>query len=201
MDKNTVIGFLLIVVVIFAFSWLNRPTAEQLAMQQHYQDSIAKIALVEKQKAVQEEYKKQQEELAFSALPDSAKVARLQGNFGNWASVMVGTDGITTLENEVLEIRISNKGGKVTYACLKEYDTFDKKPLVLQDETTSDFNLALVTADNKVLNTQDMYFQPVDVASDKVTMRLNVGPDRYLDFVYSLVPNDYMVNFSVKERA
>ena len=198
MDKNTAIGLLLIVVVIFAFSWLNRPTAEQLAMQQHYQDSIAKIALVEKQKAVQEEYKKQQEELAFSALPDSAKVARLQGNFGNWASVMVGTDGITTLENEVLEIRISNKGGKVTYACLKEYDTFDKKPLVLQDETTSDFNLALVTADNKVLNTQDMYFQPVDVASDKVTMRLNVGPDRYLDFVYSLVPNDYMVNFSVK---
>ena len=43
MDKNTLIGFLLIGVVLFAFSWFNRPTPEQLEAQRRYQDSIAKI--------------------------------------------------------------------------------------------------------------------------------------------------------------
>ena len=45
MDKNTLIGFLLIGVVLFAFSWFNRPTPEQLEAQRRYQDSIAKIEL------------------------------------------------------------------------------------------------------------------------------------------------------------
>ena len=43
MDKNTIIGFLLIGVVIFAFSWINRPTPEQLEAQRKYNDSIQAV--------------------------------------------------------------------------------------------------------------------------------------------------------------
>ena len=196
MDKNTIIGFVLIGIVLFGFSWLNRPTPEQIEVQRRYQDSIAQIeqakqAAIEKQKA--------DPMASFNNLPDSVKEARLADSFGSFAKAMTGTEEFITLENEKVAVKLSTKGGRVISATLKEYDNYKGEPLVLFDKNESVFDLALVTAANQRVNTKDMYFTPIkgDHANAAV-MRLQMNEGSYLDFTYTLQPNDYRMDFSIK---
>lgn len=196
MDKNTIIGFVLIGIVLFGFSWLNRPTPEQIEVQRRYQDSIAQIeqakqAAIEKQKA--------DPMASFNNLPDSVKEARLADSFGSFAKAMTGTEEFITLENEKVAVKLSTKGGRVISATLKEYDNYKGEPLVLFDKNESVFDLALVTAVNQRVNTKDMYFTPIkgDNANAAV-MRLQMNEGSYLDFTYTLQPNDYRMDFSIK---
>lgn len=199
MDKNTILGFLLIGVVLFAFSWLNQPSTEQLEAQRRYNDSIARIELAHQQELQQKVNKEATAEEALDALPDSVRVARLQNSFGVFAEAMVGTEDVTVLENDKVEIRLNNKGGRVSYARLKEYDNYEGKPLILFDTDDSKFNFTLVTASNRVLNTSELFFTPVKGNDPNVvTMRLNTGEGSYLDFTYTLKPDDYMLQFSIK---
>lgn len=199
MDKNTIIGFLLIGVVLFAFTWLNKPTPEQAEAQRRMQDSIAQVEYAKQAEQQKAENKEAKAEDALADLPDSVRVARLQGSFGVFADAMVGQDGSTVLENDLLEVRLSNKGGRVSYARLKKYDNYQEKPLVLFDENDSKFDFTLVTASNRVLNTGDLYFTPVKGTDpNQITMRLNTGEGSYLDFVYTLKPDNYMLDFSIK---
>lgn len=199
MDKNTIIGFLLIGVVLIAFTWLNKPTPEQIEAQRRMQDSIAQIEYA-KQLEEQKAGNKETEAIeSLESLPDSVRVSRLQNTFGVFADAMVGENATTVLENDLLEIRVSNKGGRISYVRLKNYDNYQGKPLVLFDEKDSKFDFTLITASNRVVNTGDLYFTPVKGADpNMVTMRLNTGEGSHLDFTYSLKPDDYMVHFSIK---
>lgn len=199
MDKNTIIGFLLIGLVLIVFTWLNKPTPEQMEAQRRMQDSIARIEYakqLEQQKELNSEAKAENE---LAGLPDSVRIARLQNSFGVFADAMVGEDGSTVLENELIEVRLDNKGGRVGYVRLKKYDNYKGEPLVLFDEKDSKFDFTLVTADNRVVNTGDLYFTPVKGSDpNSITMRLNTGEGSHLDFMYTLKPDDYMLQFSIK---
>ena len=198
MDKNTLIGFLLIGVVLFAFSWFNRPTPEQLEAQRRYQDSIAKIEYAQQLELQKQENKSALVEDSLENVPDSVRAQRLQQSFGVFGEAMVGTEDYTTLQNDLVELRISNKGGRICYARLKEYDTYNDEPLVLFDEKESNFNFTLVTATNRVVNTGDLYFTPVKGNDpNSVIMRLNTGEGSHLDFTYTLKPDDYMVQYQI----
>ena len=198
MDKNTLLGFLLIGIVLFAFSWLNKPTPEQLDAQRRYQDSIAQIELT-KQLDMQKEDSKSTADNSFDNLPDSVREARLKSNFGVFADAMVGTDDVTVLENSLIELHVSNKGGRISYARLKDYTTYDDKPLVLFEGKDASLDFTLVTATNRVLNTGEMYFTPVKTQDpNQLIMRLNTGEGSSLDFVYTIKPDDYMVQFDMK---
>ena len=199
MDKNTIIGFLLIGIVLIVFTWLNQPTPEQIEAQRRMQDSIARIEYakqLEQQKELNREAKADDE---LAGLPDSVRLARLQNTFGVFADAMVGEEGSTVLENELIEVRLANKGGRIGYVRLKKYDNYKGEPLVLFDEKDSKFDFTLVTADNRVVNTGDLYFTPVK-GNDRnsITMRLNTGEGSHLDFMYTLKPDDYMLQFSIK---
>ena len=122
MDKNTLIGFLLIGVVLFAFSWFNRPSPEQIEAQRRMQDSIANVEYarqLERQVAQQTGDKATSTDLFKEGEPDSVRAARLQNVYGPFASAMNGTEDFTVLENELVELKISNKGGRVAYDRLK----------------------------------------------------------------------------------
>ncbi|MDD2437762.1 MAG: membrane protein insertase YidC [Massilibacteroides sp.] len=198
MDKNTIIGFVLIGILLFAFSWFNQPSPEQIEAQRRYNDSIAKIEqlkLQEEQKSTSTSDLQVEEEI----LPDSIKLARREQAFGGFASVTTGVDEQIKLENELLEVRFSTKGGYLSYARLKKYDTYDSLPLVLFDEQQALLNLALITASNKVIHTTDLYFTPVRGDDpNRLTMRLNVGEGACLDFVYTLPPNEYRMDFTIQ---
>ena len=186
MDKNTLVGFVLIGAVIVGFSIYNRPSQEEMARAQHYQDSVR--AELQKQELEQKEQELNAEKTALTL--DSTSL---------FYQASQGTEQFTTLENELVQLTLSNKGGRICKAMLKEYkDQQQQQPLVLFDGEDASLNIGLEGKNENIMSSQ-MYFETVNVTDSTVTMRLNAG-DGCLDFNYKLLPHSYMVNFTVEAK-
>ena len=195
MDKNTVIGLVLIFAIIVGFSWLNRPSEEQIAAQQRYRDSIQKVELEKSQQAALVEALKQQERTDTVVDADMAKKA-----FGAFAASAVGSEQFVELENDLLKLVFTTKGGRIYSAELKEYKTHDSLPLVLFDNDESALDFTFLSSNNRVLHTNNFYFEPQITTSEKgkqLQMRLVLEEDKYLEFNYLLPDNEYKVDFSI----
>ena len=184
MDKNTLVGFLLIGVVLIGFSIYNRPSQEDLERAKHYQDSIQTIAQVEAAKREAEAEAQRMQALTL----DSTSLF-----FG----ANQGTEEFTTLENDLVKVTFSNKGGRVVSAILKDYNNQQGEPLTLFNEKESAMNFAFEGKNENIL-TEDLFFQPMNVTDSTVTMRLQTTGNGYIDFAYRLLPESYMVNFDVR---
>lgn len=185
MDKNTLVGFVLIGAVIVGFSIYNRPSQEEMARAQHYQDSVR--AELQKQELEQKEQDLNAEKTALTL--DSTSL---------FYQAAQGTEQFTTLENELVQLTLSNKGGRICKAMLKEYKDQQQQPLVLFDGEDASLNIGLEGKNENIMSSQ-MYFETVNVTDSTVTMRLNAG-DGHLDFNYKLLPHSYMVNFTVEAK-
>ncbi len=185
MDKNTLVGFVLIGAVIVGFSIYNRPSQEEMARAQHYQDSVR--AELQKQELEQKEQELNAEKTALTL--DSTSL---------FYQASQGTEQFTTLENELVQLTLSNKGGHICKAMLKEYKDQQQQPLVLFDGEDASLNIGLEGKNENIMSSQ-MYFETVNVTDSTVTMRLNAG-DGCLDFNYKLLPHSYMVNFTVEAK-
>jgi YidC/Oxa1 family membrane protein insertase len=192
MDKNTVSGFILIFLVIIGFSYLNRPSKEQIEAQQRYLDSMA---IVERQMATQQILADESPDNGNSS--DSLVADRLTAFYGDFAAAAQGEESLITLENEYLILKLTTKGGRVYSAQLKKYTNYEDNPLILFDKDESYFSATLVTTNNRIINTSDLYFEAIDGSSLTTTFRLKAGDDAYLDFAYTLHPDDYMVDFNI----
>ncbi len=205
MDKNTVIGFALIALIFVGFSILNRPSEEQIAQQKRYNDSIA---LVQKQVAeiqAQQQILEQSKDTTVSTnetVVDSLAISL--GKYGDFGVSALGEEKFYTLENELLKLTFSNKGGRIYAAELKNFRTHDSLPLILFDAQESNMSFTFVTSNNRVVNSSELYFEPVgDIKTDadgkqSLQLRLKTTSDAYLDFVYTLPSNDYMIGFDIK---
>lgn len=207
MDKNTVIGFLLIAGIMVGFTLLNRPSEEEIARQKKYNDSIALVR--QQEMALQQAQDSVGKTIAFadsvSEQTDSLATVLKTDAFGGFSVSAFGEEKFYTLENELIKLVVSSKGGRVYSVELKNYKAQEGKPLYLFDKDESNFNFVLVTNNNRVVNTSDLYFVPhgeIVKSSDGVqtlTMRLNTTSENaYIDFVYSLPADDYMVRYDVK---
>jgi YidC/Oxa1 family membrane protein insertase len=202
MDKNTIIGFVLIIAVLVGFSYYTTPSKEQQVAMQHERDSIAWVQ------------QQQMAELADnlntpvgalratpqptdSIVPDSVKQQGLQAKYGAFAPAAEGTADLVTLENELMEIKLNTQGGNIASVRLKEYSNYEKQPLYLFENDETSFALTLITANNRVLTTQELYFEALASTPLQSTLRLHAGDDQYLDFVYTLQPDDYIVDFNI----
>lgn len=183
MDKNTLVGFILIGAVIVGFGIYNRPSQEERARAQHYQDSIQQV--IKQQQEVQE---KQAAAAIEAARPDSTSL---------FFQAAQGTEQFTVLENELVQLTFSNKGGRVSKALLKEYKDQKKQPLVLFDGEDASMNFGFEGKNENILS-QQMYFEATNVTDSTVTMRLNAANGGHLDFNYRLLPNSYMVDLTVQ---
>ena len=125
--------------------------------------------------------------------------------FGAFGGSISGDTGVIILENNKIELRISPKGGRVFSARLKDYRTYDSLPLILFSGDSTIFGFNFYTADNKAVQTNDLYFKPVSdnrtfvVTSQpqSVQLRLMAGENRYIEYKYTLAPDKYMVDFDV----
>ena len=201
MDKNTVIGLVLIMAVIFGFSWLNQPSKEELARRQHVRDSIA--AANEAAYLAQLELEREQATAdSLAAIGEmTLDSTRLERTFGQFANAGVGVEEHFVIENDYLRLTFSNKGGRVCAAEMKNYQRYDSLPLMLFADGDASLGFTLFTNDNRVLNTKSLFFQPtVDKTADAqiVTMRLAVDAESYLDFVYTIPNDDYMTEMEIK---
>lgn len=183
MDKNTLVGFALIGAVIVGFGIYNRPNQEERARAQHYQDSIQQV--IQKQ----EEIKKAQEEIAEKTIQIDSTSAFFQATQGQ--------EQFLTLENDLLTLVFSNKGGRVCKATLKDYKDQKQEPLILFDESDASLNFGFEGKNENIISNQ-MYFEATNITDSTVSMRLKASNGGYLAFNYRLLPNSYMVDMTVE---
>ena len=205
MDKNTWIGFLIIAAIIVGFTMLNRPSKEELAERQRVQDSINVVRMAEMEaqrlsdslQTVVAENKEQETETATQEQMQE----RLQAAYGTFAQAAQGTEQLVTLENEKLRLTISSHGGTIRKAELKDYHAAGDSvnPLCLFRGDESQLAFTLITANNRILQTSNLYFTPVETeTANRAIMRLKTANEEsFIDFVYDL-SDDYMVHFAIE---
>lgn len=200
-DFRTLLAFVLIFGILLWIMYQNQPTPEQIA------ESKAKKELSEKQNndtAIAE--------TAAELFPanlsenDSLKMAQLKSSLGSFALSGMVQEQTTVLENEVLKLEISNKGGYITKAEVKKFEQFKKGSgslVNLIKDNNAEFNIQLKTQENRIFNTKDMMFEPTltkEGENQVLTLRLKSDDNKFLEYRYVLKPNEYMMDFSVRTQ-
>ena len=187
MDKNNIIGFVLIAAVLIGFGIWSQPSAEQIAAQQK-QDSIENVARAKAENAAKmaAQQKTAQAKAAAEADTTALFYAALQGN---------ATDVV--LKNKNVELTVNTKGGVVSKAVIKNFeDRNGNKDVTLFDSKTQSLNFAL-TAKEVNINTADLYFTPSNQTDSTVTMTAVAGAGKSLVIDYVL-GKDYMLHTKVQ---
>ncbi len=196
MDKNTLIGLVLIFLVLIGFSYLNRPSEEQIR-QMHLRDSLEQVQKERMQAAAEQE----KQDFKLAQTNDSSNTNTLNSVFRQ-DSLQEKT---IILENSKIKLHLSTKGGRITFVDLKEYRTHDSLPLILWQPDKSTFGLTFY-AQRKQINTEKLLFQPsttektleATTGAQTVTMKLFTEENKYIEYIYTLSPDSYMVDFSIR---
>lgn len=197
MDKNTIAGLVIIFLILIGFSYLTRPSKEQVAEMQRKQDSIARVDRLRAQElAAQQQAQK---------TPDNTTAANPLATKSDSIFVQNDTENkIITLENDKIKLHISTLGGRIVYVDLKEYRTHDSLPLVLWKNGETAFGMNFY-ARNQEINTEKFFFTPSTTETtlyaqgneQVLSMRLYADSSRYLEYLYKLAPDSYMTDFSI----
>ena len=202
-DFNSIIGFGLIFVIIMWIMYNNRQT--ELKEQQE-KAKTEKAAKAEPKVTPAQVVAKT---ITDSTVTDSVKIQKLQGVLGSFAysaTLSSAKEDFTTLENELVKLKIANKGGFIVEATLKNFERFEKNSgqlVELIKDNNASFNLQLLTKDNRVLNTKDLFFEPTltKVGDNQLlSMKLKSGANEYLEYKYVLAPNKYLIDFDVRSQ-
>ena len=189
MDKNTIIGFILIAAVLIGFSWWQQPSAEEIAAQRA-QDSIAQVA---KKKA--EEDKK----AAEAAKQAQAEAAAKQDSTTAFFGAMNGTAENVVLKNGKVELTLTTKGGVVEKAIVKNFKNYKgDKDVTLFDGNDQNLKFMLAGKETNII-TSDLFFTPSNVTDTTVTMTASAGERKQLVLNYTL-GEDYLLHMSMQAQ-
>ena len=190
MDKNTVIGFILIAALLIGYSWWQQPSAEQVAEMKR-QDSLA---LVAKEKAEKEAKALQQ---ATQLAKKEKEKAALEDTTALFHNAMSGTASTVVLKNSKVELTLNTKGGTVEKAVIKNFkDQEGHNDLILFDKQDQQLKFMLTGKENNFI-TSDLFFTPSEVTDTTVTMTADAGNGRQLVMKY-LLGKDYMLHMSLQ---
>lgn len=185
-DVKSIIGFALIFILLMWFMNNNKPSQEELA----------------KRKAQQEQQANQ-----ATANTQNNALATIQptdlGNFAYSATLPSAKNDVTILENKNLKLTISNRGGQLKEVLLKEFKTYDSLPVYLVKDWNATFSLNFTTAQDKKLNTKDLYFEPTiseNNGNQVLSMKLKTSENTYLEYVYTLPKEGYMLDLVVRSQ-
>ncbi|MBQ6379537.1 MAG: membrane protein insertase YidC [Prevotella sp.] len=188
MNKDTIIGFVLIALVLIGFSWYNQPSAEEVEAARK-QDSIAA--------AIKDHADKQQkaEEAARKA---KAEAAAKGDSTALFFSALNGTNETIVLKNGKVELSFNTKGGTITKAIIKDFENVDnsKNEVMLFNEKTQQMNFMLAAKSENII-TKDLFFTPSNVTDSTVTMTAQAGNGGSIVFNYWLGP-DYLLHFTMQ---
>ncbi|MBN3036687.1 MAG: membrane protein insertase YidC [Bacteroidales bacterium] len=222
MDRNAILGLLLILTILIGYSIWMTPSQEEREVMRMKQDSIEELkrvadstqAVARMAKAVEDSIRA----LVRSETADSAKTSPPdRDKLGSFANSSTGTEEIIYLENNRMKVGISSRGGKIVSVQLKEFVTWDSLPLILFDPQKTEFGLIFFSR-NRNIQTNNHFFQPVwngsagnegtDTAAEGVpaslSMRLypdasdtSLARNRYLEYLYTLPHDSYMLDFRI----
>jgi YidC/Oxa1 family membrane protein insertase len=200
-DINSIIGFLLIGAILI---WLLYTESEK----QQAETPKTTTEQVDKAENASNENVPENgdvpEKEGALAQTDSARTVQAQkdlGTFAYSASLPSATENSTVLENDLLQLKIANKGGQIIEAKMKKYKTHDSIPIYLVKDGNASFGLKINTKDGKTINTENLYFTP-ELSDDgnTLSMKLKISEDDYLEYVYSLRPGEYMLDFAIRSQ-
>ncbi len=206
MDRNSIIGIVIIAIIIFLWGILSKPSKEELEERKRVLDSLKQVQQEQVDQAVIEEQLKEVEsEIIEAEVTDTESAEQLRDRLGYFAESGMGTDEYYTLENDLIRLVVSTKGGKPYSVKLKEYKTFDSLPLVLFSGDSTVFGLNFYLQ-NKLISTNDLFFVPlsnekiikVDKQAGTLTMRLDAGENKYIEYKYKLEPDRYSVDLVIE---
>ena len=197
MNKNNIIGFLLIAVVLIGFSWYNQPSAEEQRAA-FVQDSIAKAKHAEMEKA---------SKAAAAKLQTNAKAKVEADSTALFYSALKGQAKKIVLRNEKVELTLNTKGATVEKAVIKGYvghnlkvkdGSADAKDVTLFDGNDQSLKFMLEAKEANII-TSDLYFTPSNVTDKSVTMTAVAGEGKALTMTYTL-GDDYMLHMSLQAQ-
>jgi YidC/Oxa1 family membrane protein insertase len=192
-DVQSLIGFLLIGVILIWMLYNNSFEQEAVPAEEN---TIEQVETTPEVSPID----------PASNLRDTTALVQAQkqlGAFGYSAALPSATDEITTITNDVLELKIDNKGGYISTARLTNFKTYDSIPVYLIKDGNASFNLKFSTSDGRVLNTSDMYFEPTVTQSGENTvlsMKLKASESEFLEYRYVMKPGEYMLDFSIRSQ-
>ena len=195
MNKNNIIGFLLIAVVLIGFSWYNQPSAEEQRTA-FVQDSIAKAKHAEMEKASKAAAAKRQTDAKAKVEADSTAL---------FYSALKGQAKKIVLKNDKVELTLNTKGATVEKAVIKGYvghnlqvkdGSADAKDVTLFDGNDQSLKFMLEAKEANII-TSDLYFTPSNVTDKSVTLTAVAGEGKTLTLTYTL-GNDYMLHMSLQ---
>ena len=135
-------------------------------------------------------------------LNDSLQKINLQSTFGIFSNWMTDQGAVVQkIENQDLYLEVNPKGGRLNLVRLKNYTDYLDQPLELIKGGNNVFNIQFVTKDGRRLNTKDFYFTPrlsTDNRKQILSLRANIGSNQYLEFIYAIDADDFLVDFSVQ---
>jgi YidC/Oxa1 family membrane protein insertase len=230
MDRNTVLGVALIFAILIGFSYFNKPSEKQLATAKRTRDSL-ELVRADNQKEIAASAKLESIQATAASTMQSDSLNSDQDNarrdkFGVFAAASVGKEKFYVIENNLMKVTFSNKGGRIYSVELKDYKTYDKKPLILFEGNKSKFGMNFF-AQNRSIETESFYFVPSDSIDNQVvngpvvkkgkegnekfneankgesktfSMKLFAGDGKYLEYKYTLSYNSFLVGFEVNTK-
>ncbi|HVB02828.1 MAG TPA: membrane protein insertase YidC [Chitinophagaceae bacterium] len=198
MDRNSIIGWALLIVLLIGYVIYNEKQQVSFQEQKARQDSIARLnnpipakpglpVAPGQETAVQ--------------VKDSAAMA---GELGGFAGAATGIPATAHLENNLMDIRFSSQGGQPVSVHLKKFKTFKGAPLILMNSNYERLSLDFYTSADQYIRTGSLYFQPSAVqynpdSSESITYTLRAGMDSAnLQYVYTIHPGSYMIDFDIR---
>lgn len=199
MDKKTLIGLIVIGAILFGFTWYNASIQQKYAQEQQ---ALTATQEAESTDTIVPEVRQ----------PDTLQAAnQLERHIGSSLfQATTGTEKKIEVENDLMKVIFSNKGGKVASVVLKDYLTYQGTPLVLFPDSASVFDMSFFIKqqfNNVQINTGDYYFVAdssftptfaADETSKNLTFRLDVDSAAHVDFVYTIYKDNYMIDFDVQ---
>ena len=194
MNRDTIIGFILIAAVLFVFTWFNQPSAEQIEAQRQ-QDSIAAVEQAKAEKAQQ--LANQQ---AKTTVVDSSAVNTLAPDTtALFHAALKGTSEQVVLKNEKLELTLDTKGGSLKKAVIKGYKGIDgTENVTLFDGDDHQMNFLLAGKQENIV-TQDFFFTPSEQTDTTVTLTAQAQNGGSVTLKYRL-GRDYMLSLSMQAQ-
>ncbi|MBM1107912.1 membrane protein insertase YidC [Aurantibacter crassamenti] len=197
LDINSIIGFVLIFGILIFMFYQNRPTPEELEAEKVKQEQVESQNTTE-----QRTQNSTPVTVPVVNLQDSTAVANYQNSLGAFGFTKP-SDGNTTLENGILQLIISNKGGQIVEAKMMQFNTYDSVPVYLIKDGNASFGLTFSTSDNRTLNTNDLYFEPSlskNGDNQVLSMKAKIAPNEFLEYRYEMKPDEYMVDFTLRSQ-
>ena len=194
MNKNTVIGFVLIGLILFGFSWYNTKEFKEQERARFVADSIAQVEALKNAPKV---------DSVIMALNDSVAKARVAQAYAApvykdslLEQASKAQEEFFTLENDKIKVTFTSKGAQASQVLVKDYYTHDSLDLYLVRKGASNFAIDFYT--DQQISTADFTFTKVAQTDSSLTFRLPFGENAYIEHEYLLQPDEYMVDFNLR---